>query len=263
MRGFADSKCRLNPILHIKPATGSSCLAMCASQSKEGGKTPGAAAARRDSGDSSKPGFIRGHMFGCIGLAIGSSLKLFSVPIIIELHAKISGIIRKFSAGSSPIDVHNIGRYYEAAAAVADEFIHNNNDSEGKKSGKGGKGKKGGEGGKSDKHSVEKKKADKADKGGESARIARMAADAGILAASMGIGCFLVLDRHFMSETAFLISERVFGGAAGTAARAKLGNVAYEPAPGRTGKPGGPRIRGAKIKLAGLFSHPEFFKSME
>ncbi|MDR1538659.1 MAG: hypothetical protein LBU32_11815, partial [Clostridiales bacterium] len=29
------------------------------------------------------------------------------------------------------------------------------------------------------------------------------------------------------------------------------------------GKPGGPGIRGAKIKPAGLFSHPESFKSME
>jgi hypothetical protein len=80
-----------------------------ASQGKEGGKTPGASAARRDSGDSSKLGFIRGHMFGCMGLAAGSPLKLFSAPIIIELHAKISGMIRKFSAGSSPLDVHNIG----------------------------------------------------------------------------------------------------------------------------------------------------------
>ncbi|MDR1540571.1 MAG: hypothetical protein LBU32_21735, partial [Clostridiales bacterium] len=149
-----------------------------ASQSKEGGKTPGAAVVHQDSGDSSKPEFIRGHMFGCMGLAAGSSLKLFSSPIIIELHTKISGMIRKFSAGSSPLDVHNIDRCHEAAAAVADEFIHNNDsDSEGKKGGKGGK---------SDKHSVEKKKVDKADKGGESARIARMAADAGILAASMG-----------------------------------------------------------------------------
>jgi hypothetical protein len=59
-----------------------------------------------------------------------------------------------------------------------------------------------------------------------------MVVNAGILAASMGIGCFLVLDRYFMSETAFLISERVFGGAVGITARAKLGNVAYEPAPG-------------------------------
>jgi hypothetical protein len=54
-----------------------------ASQGKEGGKAPGAAVARRDSGDSSKPGFIRGHMFGCMGLAAGSPLKLFSAPIII------------------------------------------------------------------------------------------------------------------------------------------------------------------------------------
>jgi hypothetical protein len=66
-----------------------------------------------------------------------------------------------------------------------------------------------------------------------------------------------------MSETAFLISERAFGGAAGAAAGAKLGSAAYEPAPGRAGKPGGPGIRGAKIKPAGLFSHPESFKSME
>ncbi|MDR1537111.1 MAG: hypothetical protein LBU32_03790 [Clostridiales bacterium] len=111
---------------------------------------------------------------------------------------------------------------------MADEFILNNdNDSEGKKGGKGGK---------SDTHSVEKKKADK---DGESARIARMAADAGILAASMGIGRFLALDRHFMSETAFLISERLFGGAAGAAARAKLGSAACEPTRGRAGKSGG------------------------
>jgi hypothetical protein len=90
-----------------------------------------------------------------------------------------------------------------------------------------------------------------------------MAADAGILAASMGIGRFLALDRHFMSETAFLISERAFGGAAGGVARAKLGSAAYEPVPGRAGKPGGPGMKGAKIKPAGLFSHPESFESME
>jgi hypothetical protein len=186
-----------------------------------------------------------------MGLAVGSPLKLFSVPKIIELHTKISGMIRKFSVGSSPLDVHNIDRCYEAAAAVADEFIHNNDN--------GSEGKKGGKGGKSDKHSVERKKADKADKGGESARIARMAADAGILAASMGIGCFLALDRHFMSETAFLISERAFGEAAGAAARAKLGSAAS----GRAGKPDGSGMKGARIKLAGLFSHPESFKSAE
>jgi hypothetical protein len=145
-------------------------------------------------------------------------------------------MIRKFPAGSSSLDVHNIDRCHEAAAAVADEFIHNNdNDSEGKKGGKGGK---------SDKHSVEKKKADK---GGESARIARMAADAGILAASMGIGRFLALDRHFMSEKAFLISERVFGGAVGIITRAKLGDVANEPALGSNG------FRQIFIKLQKLF----------
>ncbi|MDR1539794.1 MAG: hypothetical protein LBU32_17705, partial [Clostridiales bacterium] len=93
--------------------------------------------------------------------------------------------------------------------------------------------------------------------------FAVFAAGAGILAASMGIGRFLALERHFTSETAFLISERVFGGAAGAAARAKLGSATCEPAPGRAGKPGGPGIKEGKIKLAGLFSHPESFKSME
>jgi hypothetical protein len=148
MLGFAGSKYCLNPILHIKHRF--ILLGDGASQGKEGGKKPGATVVHQDSGDSSKPEFIRGHMFGCMGLAAGSPLKLFSAPIIIELHTKISGMIRKFPAGSSPLDVHNIDRCHEAAAAVADEFIHNNDN-------EGSEGKK-----------------------GESARIARMAADAGL-----------------------------------------------------------------------------------
>jgi hypothetical protein len=56
------------------------------------------------------------------------------------------------------------------------------------------------------------KRAEKAEAGNQTAR---MVADEGILAASMGIGCYLPFDRYFMSETSFLISERVFGGAIG------------------------------------------------
>jgi hypothetical protein len=199
-----------------------------ACQGKEGGKMPGAAVLRQDSGDSLKPEFMRGHMFGCIGLAVASQLKLFSVPIIMEIHSKISGMIRKFTAGSNPLDMYNAGRCYEASAVVPDEFIHNKNNGAGIEGNKGNKGEKVGKAEKAE-------KSEKAGAGNETACIARIAADAGILAASMGIGRYLEFERHFMFETSFLISERECSGLAGTATRAKLGCAAFESPFERTG----------------------------
>ncbi|MDR1537778.1 MAG: hypothetical protein LBU32_07240 [Clostridiales bacterium] len=161
---------------------------------------------------------------------------------------------RKVTAGSNQLDIHNVESCYEASAAVLDEFIHNKNNgaaSEGNKDKKGKKGKK-------------VYKAKKAEAGNETARIARMVADAGNFSRiPWKSGAILHLIAISCLKRPFLISERVFSGLAGTAARAKLGCTAFESLPAWTGKPDRPRKRGAKAELADVFSRPEVFKIAE
>jgi len=55
-------------------------------QCKEGRKMPGVKRLVQESENSAKPQYMFGHMFGCIGILIGSTKKLFCTPISMALH---------------------------------------------------------------------------------------------------------------------------------------------------------------------------------
>jgi hypothetical protein len=56
-------------------------------QSKEGKKMPGVKRLHQESENSGKPEYIFGHMFGAIGILVGSMEKLFCLPLSVTLQA--------------------------------------------------------------------------------------------------------------------------------------------------------------------------------
>lgn len=56
-------------------------------QSKEGKKMPGVKRLHQESENSGKPEYIFGHMFGAIGILVGSMEKLFCLPLSMTLQA--------------------------------------------------------------------------------------------------------------------------------------------------------------------------------
>jgi hypothetical protein len=59
---------------------------------KEGRKMPGVKRLHQESGDTSKPEWVRGHYFSALGLLLGAGQALFAVPIIFKLHDGIEAV---------------------------------------------------------------------------------------------------------------------------------------------------------------------------
>ena len=55
-------------------------------ESKEGRKMAGVKRLAQESENSAKPSFIFGHMFGCVGILLGSVKKLFCTPLSMIIH---------------------------------------------------------------------------------------------------------------------------------------------------------------------------------
>jgi hypothetical protein len=55
-------------------------------QLKEATRTPGVKKLRQESEDSTKSEFIRGQMFGGLGIIIGSAAKMFCLPVSMSIH---------------------------------------------------------------------------------------------------------------------------------------------------------------------------------
>jgi hypothetical protein len=53
---------------------------------KEGRKMPGVKGLHQESGNVSKPEWIRGHYFSALGLLLGTGVAVFAVPIVFKLH---------------------------------------------------------------------------------------------------------------------------------------------------------------------------------
>ncbi len=53
---------------------------------KDGRRMPAVVTLHQDSETSSKPGFFRGHHWGCIGLLVKAGSKFFSIPLWAKLH---------------------------------------------------------------------------------------------------------------------------------------------------------------------------------
>ena len=59
---------------------------------KEGRKMPGVKGLHQESGDVSKPEWIRGHYFSALGLLLAQGKALFAAPIVLKLHDGIDPI---------------------------------------------------------------------------------------------------------------------------------------------------------------------------
>jgi hypothetical protein len=55
---------------------------------------PGVKRLHQESGDTSKPEWVRGHYFSALGLLLGAGQALFAVPIIFKLHDGIEAVER-------------------------------------------------------------------------------------------------------------------------------------------------------------------------
>jgi hypothetical protein len=62
---------------------------------KEGRRMPGVKKLHQESGDTSKPEWIRGHYFSALSQLLGSGEALFATPIILKLHDGIEGAASK------------------------------------------------------------------------------------------------------------------------------------------------------------------------
>jgi hypothetical protein len=65
---------------------------------KEGRKMPGVKGLHQESGDVSKPEWIRGHYFSALGLLLGAGTALFAVPIVFKLHDGIATAVAEAQA---------------------------------------------------------------------------------------------------------------------------------------------------------------------
>jgi hypothetical protein len=60
---------------------------------KEGRKMPGVKRLHQESEDTSKPSYIFGHLWGCLGIVTGNSKKLFSLPISMTIQDGVRPIL--------------------------------------------------------------------------------------------------------------------------------------------------------------------------
>jgi len=70
---------------------------------KDGRCMPAVVTLRQDSETSSKPGFFRGHHWGCIGLMVNAGRKFFSVPLLAGIHQGLEVFEKSDFPGESMI----------------------------------------------------------------------------------------------------------------------------------------------------------------
>ena len=61
-------------------------------QSKEGRRMPGAKKQHQESGTSSKPSYVWGHLFGAVGVLASNGSKVFCIPLALNLQAGVKAI---------------------------------------------------------------------------------------------------------------------------------------------------------------------------
>ena len=78
-------------------------------QSKEGRKMPGVKKLAQESENSSKPRYIHGHMFGAIGVLLGTPKKFFCTILSMRLHDSTS-IISEWASDELAKESHVVRR---------------------------------------------------------------------------------------------------------------------------------------------------------
>lgn len=86
--------------------------------SKEGRKMPGVKNLHQESGNSAKPDYIRGHMFGAIGALLNVGASFFCTPLSMRLHDG-NEVIGKWSGDVLAEESHVVRMIREACAIAA------------------------------------------------------------------------------------------------------------------------------------------------
>lgn len=94
-------------------------------QSKEGRYMPGVKKLHQESENSGKPEYIFGHMFGSIGILIGSCKKLFCLPLLTTLQDGISSIRKWGDDGSANLShvVQTIDNAFSATQIIGNTIL--------------------------------------------------------------------------------------------------------------------------------------------
>ena len=94
-------------------------------QSKEGRRMPGVKKLFQESGNSAKPGFIHGHMFGGLGILAGSIRNWACIPLSIRLHdgLQAAGEWEGASVSAASHVVQMVEDAYKAALAFGDSLL--------------------------------------------------------------------------------------------------------------------------------------------
>jgi len=94
-------------------------------QSKEGRRMPGVKKLFQESGNSAKPGFIHGHMFGGLGILAGSIRNWACIPLSIRLHDGLQAA-REWEGASVSAASHVVQMVedaYKAALTFRDSLL--------------------------------------------------------------------------------------------------------------------------------------------
>ena len=91
--------------------------------SKEGRHMPGVKRLAQESETQSKPEFIYGHMWGCVGVLLGSARNLFCTPLTLRIHDGLQGM--KKWAGANISDDSHVVQLVKDACQVAQSFEEN------------------------------------------------------------------------------------------------------------------------------------------
>jgi len=86
-------------------------------QAKEGRKMPGVKKLAQESENSSKPRYIHGHMFGAIGILLGTPKKFFCTLLSLRLHDSNS-VISEWAGDELAKESHVVRLIREACAAA-------------------------------------------------------------------------------------------------------------------------------------------------
>jgi hypothetical protein len=88
-------------------------------QPKEGKKMPGVKKLHQESENSSKAEYIFGHMFGCVGILIGNTSKMFCVPVSLRIHDGIKTIKRWCNALPEAVEDSHVVQMISDGFSVA------------------------------------------------------------------------------------------------------------------------------------------------
>lgn len=94
-------------------------------QAKEGRRMPGVKKMSQESENSSKPEYIFGHQFGAIGVVVGNGIKMFCLPLVMNIQDGLKSTSQwaKSSYSDASQIVQTIIKGFEAARVIGKNYF--------------------------------------------------------------------------------------------------------------------------------------------